>query len=212
MIIHLQRQLQLLEDKNKMLERENSILKNENLDLKRMYQDKTHVMKRVVQLEKDKERLVGLMKESQEFKLLGNLSGDDSQISFLHHAGCFSNYDVSKIEVCKVAQARVRDCQRDRFRLEEQLWVDSDIWKFADDLRQKFEGNFSENVVEYLLLGLNTRFLSKIKSFRNSAHLFCKFCKGNNKQLYTAHAPDNINSIFQNNKTLKFMKKGNQNN
>jgi hypothetical protein len=198
-----------LEDKNNLLERENSLLRNENLDLKKIHQDKTQTMKRVVQLEKEKARLIMLMKQSEEFKLLGSLAGEDSQISFLHNAGCFSNYDVSRIEVGKVPQAKVKDCQKERFRLEEQLWVDSDIWKFAEDLRIKFEGNFSETVIEYLLLGLNTRFLSKIKSFRNSAHLFCKFCKGNNKQLLGNQHTTNNMRLFNGNKTLKFLKKGN---
>ena len=76
------------------------------------------------------------------------------------------------------APFKIRECCiSDLFR-EEQLWVDSDIYNFASNLKDKFEGKLDDTFVEHLLLGLNSRFLNKVKGLKKKAHLFCKYCDG----------------------------------
>ena len=192
----LQQYNSALEERNKELNLQNSRLQVENLKLQKEVEMTRLLKQRLDNAVKDKNRLIKLMKQSKEFRLLGFLSGEQNEISFLHSLGMFSDYDVEQI---KFQQSKVlnrntldlpnfsgklfeklpiRECVKRKLCYEEQLWVESDIYDFVVNWREENRDNFTDQSIELLIFTLNTRFLSKIRTFRKSAHLFCKNCGG----------------------------------
>lgn len=98
-ISKMQDYIRALESKVNSLELENTKLAGENRHLKQRERDTRKLEHAVERLSKDKAKLLDLMRQSQEFRLLGNLGRAPSQITHLHSLGFFSEYDVNKIQV-----------------------------------------------------------------------------------------------------------------
>lgn len=98
-ISFLKQYIRSLESKNKILEKENAKLSEQNRNLKMRERSTQKLENSVERLSKDKARLLALMRQSSEFKLLGHLANQDSEVTFLHSLGFFSDYDVDKIQL-----------------------------------------------------------------------------------------------------------------
>lgn len=221
--------IEILEQRNLSLIDENSRLSTENLKLKKEMEDTISLKKQLENHKKDKKRLIELMRQSKEFRMLGFLSGDKNEICRLNSLGLFTDYDIDQIKLKKcsdlttktanrnfinsrkeIKKSGVRECLKPFLCLEEQLWVESDIYDFARQWRQDNKGNFTDQSIELLVFTLNTRFLSKIKAFRKSAHLFCKNCGGTPKTLKNDKLFSKINARMDaHTKTLKRFERSN---
>jgi hypothetical protein len=239
---------------------ENANLKEANRKLILRERNTEKLENCVERLTKDKKRLLELMRDSKEFRLLGNLGAKNSEITFLHGLGLFSDYDVDKIQLTNknklfkdedirkfndtmVNKRRGKDhrlrarastvkgsktcsnffngtmqiqqdlggfgtlgnhlkikaSQKHQLFSEEQLWVDKGIRDFAMEMKDRLNEEYSEELMDHLLLKLNSHFISKINVFRKSGHLFCKLCsKGKPKKQRNSEG-GNMNFI----KTLK---------
>ena len=147
--------IQSLETKNKILESENAKLSNENRHLLLRERNTIKLEKAVERLSKDKAKLLELMKQSEEFNLLGHLSSENSEITYLHSLGFFSDYDVNKIQLTN------------KFKLQD----DHKIRKFNKNL--KINNAYDSNIKLFRFKSMNIS-----KELKNKGkHLKIKECK-----------------------------------
>lgn len=98
-ISRLEDYIRTLESQNQILEQENAKLSSQNRNLKQRERNTAKLEQAIERLSKDKAKLLSLMRQSQEFKLLGNMGKAPNQITYLHSLGFFSDYEVDKIQL-----------------------------------------------------------------------------------------------------------------
>jgi hypothetical protein len=141
-ISSLKNYIYTLETKNKILENENAKLSNENRQLKLRQRNTSKLEKAVERLSKDKAKLLQLMKKSDEFNLLGHLSSNGNEITYLHSLGFFSDYDVNKIQLTN------------KFKLKN----DQMIQDFNSNLKLKNDYGSSKKLVRFGSMKMTTGF------------------------------------------------------
>ncbi|KAL4480752.1 hypothetical protein ABPG72_014527 [Tetrahymena utriculariae] len=125
-------------------------------------------------LKSDIERLLKLLKSTQEYKELSFMAEESMSIRYLKSNPSFlknyklSNQNASSVDLkqstikrnCCGCSAQVKQQEVN----EKQLWVPRDAFQFAFQISQKYNKRLTEEIIEELLFGLNQIWSNKEKT------------------------------------------------
>ena len=106
-------------------------------------------------LKSDIERLLTLLRSTKEYKEFSSFAQDSQNIRYLKKMPhLITDSQKSKVNFCHPHKGQFQI-------IEKLLWVPADAFEHFNQIREKYQVSFPEQVTEEILLGLNQIFLNR---------------------------------------------------